>query len=85
MKIKEDFISLGFNNVVSREKVVSIVNAQGKPIKRLINSAKNSDRLIDATCGRKTRSVIITDSNHIILSGLQPQTLIQKLNSHSRK
>ncbi|MEB3339477.1 extracellular matrix/biofilm regulator RemA [Okeania sp.] len=71
-------INIGFGNIVSANRVVAIVSPESAPIKRLINDGKEKGQLIDATYGRRTRSVIITDSNHIILSAIQPETVAQR-------
>lgn len=71
-------LSIGFGNVVVASRVIAIVQPGSAPMKRLKDDAKNSDRLIDATQGRKTRSIIITDSNHVILSALQAETISQR-------
>lgn len=72
-------INIGYNNTVSSEKIVAVVSPTAAPIKRLKEEARRHNKLIDATNGRKTRSLIITDSDHIILSGLQPETIAQRL------
>jgi hypothetical protein len=72
------FINIGFDNVVSKQKVVAIVHPQAAPTKRIKEEARKSNKLIDATSGRRTRSVIITDSDHVILSAIQPDTLISR-------
>lgn len=71
-------INIGFGNVVSASKVVAIVTPGSAPMKRLREEAKKSGRLIDATEGRRTRSIIITDSNHVILSAIQAETITQR-------
>ncbi len=71
-------INLGFNNFVVASRVVSIVNPSSSPMKRLREDAKAEGRLLDATQGRKTRSILITDSNHVILSAIQPETISQR-------
>ncbi len=68
-------INIGYGNIVSADKVVAIVNPDSAPIKRIVQEARESGYLIDATCGRRTRAVIITDSNHIILAAIQPETV----------
>jgi hypothetical protein len=72
------FINIGFDNVVSKQKVVAIVHPQAAPIKRIKEEARKANKLIDATSGRKTRSIIITDSDHVVLSAIQPDTLISR-------
>ncbi len=72
-------INIGFGNMVSAQKVVAIVAPESAPIKRIIQDAKDSGRLIDATYGRRTRAVIITDSEHVVLSAIQPETVANRL------
>ena len=71
-------INIGFGNTVISHRVVAVVMPGSAPMKRLRERATQADRLIDATHGRKTRSIIITDSNHIILSALQSETITQR-------
>ncbi|MBZ4661633.1 MAG: hypothetical protein JG779_787 [Thermotoga sp.] len=71
-------INIGFGNVVAGDRVIAIVNPESSPLKRMKDEAKLEGKLIDATYGRKTRSIIITDSNHIILSAIQPETITQR-------
>lgn len=71
-------VNIGFGNVVASSKVVSIVTPGSAPMKRIREEAKKSGKLVDATQGRRTRSIIITDSNHIILSALQAETITQR-------
>lgn len=73
------FINIGYGNIVSADRIVAIVAAESAPIKRLISEAREKSRLIDATQGRKTRGVIITDNDKIILSALQPETMAARL------
>jgi len=74
-----EMVHIGFGNVVAASRVVSVVRAGSLPIKRLIDAAERQGRLIDCTSGRRTRSIVVTDSNHVILTHLQPNTLAQKL------
>lgn len=69
--------------MVNADRVVSLVGADRAPIKRFISDAKAVGKAIDATCGRKTRSVIITDSDHVILSAIQPETVSNRLNGYA--
>lgn len=71
-------INLGFGNYVVASRVVSIVNPESSPMRRLREDARDQGRLVDATQGRKTRSIIITDSNHVILSAIQTETMGQR-------
>lgn len=68
-------VNVGFGNIVSSNRIIAIVSPDSAPIKRIINDAKEKAILVDATCGRRTRAVIITDSGHIILSAFLPETL----------
>lgn len=74
-----EFINIGYGNIVAVSRIVAIVAADSAPVKRLIAEAKTESRLIDATQGRKTRGVIMTDTNQIILSALQPDTMANRL------
>lgn len=78
MNIK--LINIGFGNIVSANRIISIVSPESAPIKRIIQEARDRNKLIDATYGRKTRAVIIADSEHVILSAVQPETVAQRLN-----
>ncbi len=68
-------INVGYGNIVSASRIVAIVSPDSAPSKRLIAHARDNGFLVDATCGRRTRAIIITDSNHIILSALLPETM----------
>jgi regulator of extracellular matrix RemA (YlzA/DUF370 family) len=72
-------INIGFGNIVSAQRIISIVSPESAPIKRIISEAREKGRLVDATYGRRTRAVIITDSDHIILSAVQPETVAHRL------
>ena len=78
-------VNIGFGNVVSANKIVSIVSPEAAPIKRLVQEAKDEKRAIDATCGRKTRAVLIMDSEHVILSAVQPETIAARLDKDIAK
>ncbi len=71
-------INIGFGNIVSANRVIAIVSPESAPIKRIITDARDRAQLIDATYGRRTRAVIITDSGHIILSAIQPETVANR-------
>ena len=73
------FINVGFGNMVAVDRVVALASPDSAPIKRLIQSAKDDGRAIDVTCGRRARSVIITDSEHVILSAIQTETIANRL------
>lgn len=72
-------INIGFGNIVSANRIISIVSPESAPIKRLIQEAKDSKMAVDATYGRRTRAVIIMDSGHVILSAVQPETVASRL------
>ena len=73
------FINVGFGNMVAVERVVALASPESAPIKRLVQDAKEDGRAIDVTCGRRTRSVIVTDSEHVILSAIQTETIAGRL------
>lgn len=75
-------INIGFGNVVSASRIISIVSPGSAPIKRIVTIARDGNKLIDATYGRRTRAVIITDSSHVILSAVQPETVGQRIVNH---
>ena len=75
---RERLINIGFGNYVLAGRVVGIVCPASSPMKRLREDARAEGRLIDATQGRKTRSILVTDSNHVILSSIQPETISQR-------
>lgn len=75
------FINIGFGNMVSAGRIVAIASPDSEPIKRLVRDAKEEGRVIDVSCGRRTRAVIITDSEHVILSAFQTETITNRLAS----
>lgn len=79
MAAQERLLNIGFGNMVLASRVVAVVNSASSPMKRLREDAKEDGRLIDATQGRKTRSIIITDSNHVILCAMQAETIGQRM------
>lgn len=78
-------INIGFGNIVSANRVIAIVSPESAPIKRIISEAREKGQLIDATYGRRTRAVIITDSNHVVLSAIQPETVAHRFVSQVEK
>ena len=72
-------INIGFGNIVSANRIVAIVSPESAPIKRIVQEAKEKQVAVDATCGRRTRAVIIMDSGHVILSAVQPETVAGRL------
>lgn len=75
------FINIGFGNMVAAERIVTIVSPDSAPVKRLVQDAKDSGRVIDVSCGRRTRAVIITDSEHVILSAIQTETIANRVDN----
>ena len=78
-------INIGFGNMVSANRLVAIVSPESAPIKRIIQDAKDRGTLIDATYGRRTRAVLVTDSDHVILSAVQPETVANRLNDRDEE
>jgi len=74
-------INIGFGNIVAANRIIAIVSPESAPIKRIIQEARDRGMLIDATYGRRTRAVIMTDSDHVILSAVQPETVGHRLTS----
>jgi regulator of extracellular matrix RemA (YlzA/DUF370 family) len=75
-------INVGFGNVVNSSKIVSIISPDAAPVKRMVQTAKDTGMAIDATCGRRTKAVIVTDSGHLILSSLLPDTITGRVNQY---
>ena len=72
-------INIGFGNMVAANRVIALASPDSAPIKRLVQDAKDDGRVIDVTCGRRTRAVIITDSEHVLLSAIQTETISNRL------
>lgn len=72
-------VNIGFGNMVSAQRIIGIVSPESSPIKRIIGEARERGSLIDATYGRRTRAVIVADSDHVILSAIQPETIAHRL------
>lgn len=72
-------INIGFGNIVLSNRIIAIVSPESAPIKRIIQESRENGKLVDATYGRRTRAVIITDSEHIILSSIQPETVANRI------
>lgn len=79
--MEQPLLNIGFGNAVAADRVVAIVSPNSAPMKRLKDEAKKEKRLVDATHGRRTRSIIVMDSNHIILSSIQAETVSQRFTS----
>ncbi len=77
-------INIGFGNIVSANRIISIVSPDSAPIKRLVQEAKDAKTAIDATYGRRTRAVLIMDSGHVILSAVQPETVASRLDKDDK-
>ena len=75
------FINIGFGNMVSVGRIVAIACPDSAPVKRLVQDAREDDRVIDVSCGRRTRAVIITDSDHVILSAVAAETITNRIAS----
>jgi regulator of extracellular matrix RemA (YlzA/DUF370 family) len=75
------FINIGFGNMVAADRIITIVSPDSAPVKRLIQDAKDAGRIIDVSCGRRTRAVIITDSEHVIFSAIQSETIANRLDT----
>lgn len=75
-------INIGFGNMVSASKLVAIVSPESAPIKRIVQDARDKGYLIDATYGRRTRAVIVMDSDHVVLSAIQPETVANRVVDH---
>ena len=75
------FINIGYGNIVSANRIIAIISPDSAPIRRLIQESRDKGMLIDSTYGRRTRAVIITDSEHIILSSVQPETVANRLSA----
>lgn len=71
-------MNIGFGNAVNADRIVAVVSPEAAPVKRIVQTAKDSGTAIDATCGRKTRAVIICDSGHVVMSALRPESLAGK-------
>lgn len=75
----QQFMSIGFDNMVQIQRVVAVVSPESAPVRRMVQNAKEAGKVIDVTQGRKTRAVVFTDSEYILLSAIQPETLIGRL------
>ena len=75
------FINVGFGNLVAADRVVALASPDSAPVKRLVQDARDAARVIDVTCGRRTRAVIVTDSEHVILSAIQTETIAARLDN----
>ena len=78
-------INIGYGNMVSVQRVVAVVSPDAAPIRRMIQDARDAGRVIDATCGHKTRAVLVTDSEHIVLSPLLPETVTARIDERKEQ
>ena len=78
-------INVGFNNMIAADRVIALITPDSSPAKRLIQEARENGRVLDCTCGRKTRCVVVTDSDHVILSAIQPETIAGRVMSDTEK
>lgn len=80
--MKNILVNIGYGNVVNINKVISIIHADAAPIKRMVQNAKDNGMAVDATCGRKTKCILVMDSGHIVLSALLPETIESRVNDN---
>lgn len=73
-------INIGFGNIVNVDKIIGIISPEAAPVKRMVQAAKDNGTAIDATCGRRTRAVLVMDSGHLMLSALLPETIANRVN-----
>ena len=73
------FINIGFSNMISADRIVALASPDSAPVKRLVSQSTENGRLIDCTCGKKTKSVLIMDSDHVVLSALPPETISERI------
>lgn len=78
-------INIGFGNVVNEDKVVAVIKPEAAPVKRMVQGAKDSGSCVDATCGRKCKSVIVTDNGQLVLSSLLPDTIAGRVNQKNEE
>lgn len=78
-------INIGYGNMLSSSRIVAIVSPDAAPVKRMVQNARDKGSLIDASCGRKTKSVIVMDSDHVVLSAVQPETVAHRVNESNEE
>lgn len=74
------FVNIGFGNIVNADKIVGIISPEAAPVKRMVQTGKDNGMAVDATCGRKTKSVLVMESGHLMLSALLPETIAGRAN-----
>ena len=78
-------VNVGYGNTVNADRLLAIVSPDAAPVKRMVQNARDKGLLIDASCGRKTKAVIVTDSDHVVLSAVQPETVAHRVNESSEE
>lgn len=78
------FVNIGFGNVVNSDRVISMVSPEAAPVKRMVQQAKDDSRAIDATCGRKTKAVLVMENEMLVLSALLPETIATRMNMEGK-
>ena len=76
-------VNIGFGNIVAADRLIAIVSPESAPIRRLIQEAREDGRLVDGTCGRRTRAVVVMDSGHVVLCAVQPETVANRLDEEN--
>ena len=84
MSSRMNLINVGFNNMVNGSKIISVVSTDAAPIKRMIQTARDEGRAVDATCGRRTRAVLVMESGHLVLSALTTETIAARARNEVR-
>ena len=74
-------INVGYGNFISSSRIIAIIGPESAPVKRMIQDARERGLLIDATCGRRTRAVLVVDSEHLVLSAVQPETIAHRMDA----
>lgn len=75
-------VNIGFGNVINANRILGVISPNAAPIKRMVQNSKDSGTAIDATCGRKTKAVIVMDTGHLFLSSLLPETILHRVNTY---
>lgn len=81
----ERMIPIGFGNMVNAAKIIGVVKPEAAPVRRMVQNAKDAERCLDATCGRKCKSVIVTENGYIVLSALLPETVAGRVNEKTEQ
>ncbi|NDL66896.1 DUF370 domain-containing protein [Anaerotalea alkaliphila] len=83
--MKNQFVNIGFGSFVATDKIVSIVKPEAAPIKRMVQHAKETQMLVDATAGRRTRAVLVMNDGHVVISGIQVETIINRFEDKNKE